>query len=132
MTLATTDYILLVDDDVDDCLLTQMALCRQVPYRLIKTLPNGAALLETLDQASVLPRLVLLDLNMPIMNGLEALEVIRQNERYAGLPIVILTTSDLDEDKQRAAELRADGFLTKPITGEQYRQMIDTLIKRWL
>jgi CheY-like chemotaxis protein len=128
----TTDYVLLVDDDEDDCFLTQIALGREAPHHIVKTLPNGSALLAALDQASVLPRLILLDLNMPIMNGLEALEQIRQQERYAGLPIVILTTSDQEGDKQRAAELQADGFITKPFTGEQYRQAIAPVIKRWL
>jgi CheY-like chemotaxis protein len=132
MKTQTADYVLLVDDDEDDCFLTQMALKREVPQYQVETLPNGAALVYALDQAQVLPRLVLLDLNMPIMNGLEALEQIRQDERYADLPVVILTTSDQAIDKQRADELRADGFITKPFTGEQYRQAIAPVVKRWL
>jgi CheY-like chemotaxis protein len=132
MTAQTADYVLLVDDDEDDCFLTEMALKREVPQYQLKMLPNGAALVDVLEKAQVLPRLVLLDLNMPIMNGLEALAQIRQDERYADLPVVILTTSDQETDKQRAAELRADGFITKPFTGEQYRQAIAPVVKRWL
>ncbi|QKZ15113.1 response regulator [Spirosoma sp. KUDC1026] len=128
----TTDYVFLVDDDEDDCFLTQLALEREAPQYKFKTIGNGMALIDALNQASVLPRLVLLDLNMPIMNGLEALERIRQNERYADLPVVILTTSDQESDKQQAAKLQADGFITKPFTSEQYQQAIAPVVKQWL
>ncbi len=93
---------------------------------------NGVELLDALAAVELLPALVLLDLNMPVMGGLEALALIRKEPKYDSLPVVILTTSNQTIDQQRALELGANGFVTKPLLLQEYNQLILTLRKQWL
>ena len=99
-------------------------LREQAPTALVQVLADGEVLLTAISQALVLPQLVLLDLNMPRMEGLEALGRIRANAQYARLPVLVLTTSDSEDDRTRAQALRADGYLVKPTTVAQLSQLI--------
>jgi CheY-like chemotaxis protein len=132
MVQVSTDCVFIVDDDEDDRFLVQQIFEQQSPESELRSLVNGAELLQTLAESSSLPDLILLDLNMPVMSGLETLERVRQNPAYASVPIVILTTSDQAVDKQRAARLRADGFITKPPTIKQYNEIVLNLKRDWL
>ncbi|MFD2574133.1 response regulator [Spirosoma soli] len=125
-------YIFLVDDDEDDHFLVQQVFNQYNPRCRFTSFLNGAELLRALDEAIQLPTLILLDLNMPNMSGFEALHLLRQQSRYDAVPIVILTTSDLDSDRQQAAALKANGFFTKPSSLEQMNQIVLQLQRDWL
>jgi CheY-like chemotaxis protein len=126
MVQVSTDCVFIVDDDEDDRFLVQQIFEQQSPESELRSLGNGAELLQTLAES------ILLDLNMPVMSGLETLERVRQNPAYESVPIVILTTSDQAIDKQRATRLRANGFITKPPTIKQYNEIVLNLKRDWL
>lgn len=132
MVQVSTDCVFIVDDDEDDRFLVQQIFEQQSPELELRSLVNGAELLRTLAESESLPGLILLDLNMPVMSGLETLERVRQNPAYESVPIVILTTSDQAADKQRATRLRANGFITKPPTIKQYNEIVLNLKRDWL
>ena len=88
-------------------------------------------LLPKLSQADQLPRLILLDLNMPRKNGFENLKELRSVADYAHLPVVMLTTSSANEDRQRSLALGANHFLTKPLSYEQLRELAQQLSQEW-
>ena len=126
------ECVFLVDDDEDDQFLLQQVFQQYSPESTLRLLNNGVELIDALETTSQLPTLVLLDLNMPYMSGFEALEAIRKNSRYNSLPIVILTTSDQPVDQQRAIQLGANGFITKPTLLADYGQVVLKLRKDWL
>ena len=103
-----------VDDDPDDQLLMQEAFKNINPSMLVLVLPDGESLLERLVTADVLPRLILLDLNMPRLTGFDVLQQLRKDPQWDLLPIYLLSTSASLNDKQFALRLGAKGFLTKP------------------
>ncbi|MCX6215733.1 response regulator [Spirosoma sp.] len=121
-----------VDDDEDDRFLLQQVFRQYSPECEIKPLDNGEELLEALAATPVLPSLILLDLNMPIMGGFEVLRSIRQEPIYDSIPVVILTTSDQSTDRHMASELKADGFIPKPPTLKQLNQIVLELKQNWL
>ncbi|WP_375448438.1 response regulator [uncultured Fibrella sp.] len=123
--------IWVVDDDTDDQYLISQAL-KAVSTRLtIKPISDGDELLPQLHQAAKLPKLVLLDLNMERMNGFEALRELRSCSPYKHLPVVVLTTSDAEEDRKKALQLGADAFFTKPIKFDGVVAMLRQLAIDW-
>ena len=112
--------ILLVEDDFLDQLEVSRTLARKnIPHRL-KIAKNGEEALSMLNERnsdvfSGRPDIILLDLNMPKMNGFEFATKIKNNEDLRAIKIFVLTTSEDREDKVAAAELGASGFITKPL-----------------
>lgn len=116
--------ILMADDDPDDRLMTAQALKE---YRLkngIRFVENGEDLLDYLHHrgkfadpaTSPLPGLILLDLNMPKKDGREALAEIKADPELRKIPVVILTTSQAEEDIVRSYDLGVNSYITKPVT----------------
>lgn len=106
-------YVLYADDDIDDKDIMEEVFLTYRDYILL-TFPDGAPLLEHL--ATGKPdgvALVMLDMNMPITNGMQALTAIRQNPFYRSIPVVMFTTSSSPVDKQQATEFGAK-VITKP------------------
>ncbi len=120
--------ILLVDDDSLDQIDVMRALRKKnIVYRL-KTAKNGEEALLMLRHTDEtvfagLPDIILLDLNMPKMNGFEFLKQIKENMDWRNIKVFILTTADEKEDKVRAQELGASGFITKPLKLESHSSM---------
>ena len=77
------------------------------------------------------PLIILLDLNMPLMNGLEFLEVVKNDPELKYIPVIILTSSANDEDITRAYEKQVAGYLTKPVGLEQFIEKMATMGKYW-
>ena len=105
--------ILIADDDQEDLELFEIALqdtCKE--YRLHKAL-NGIELLELLEKIDN-PHMVVLDINMPKMSGIECLRWIRQNKKTADLHVLILSTSDSEKDMQACMAAGANYYLIKP------------------
>jgi CheY-like chemotaxis protein len=78
------------------------------------------------------PDLLLLDLKMPGMNGFDLLSLLQSHRELSNLPVVVLTNSPLEPDVEKAKSLGAREFLTKPISIEEYRDLLLSLHKRWL
>lgn len=132
MPLNNSCCVIVVDDDADDLFIIEQALRRYSPECQVELLETGADLLSNLASSSNLPSLILLDLNMPRMNGLETLRLIRQERSSQELPVVILTTSDQAQDQQQARQLEANDFITKPATLTGYSDVVQQLRKKWL
>ena len=118
-------YILLVDDNEDDIDLTLRALQQGHLTNHVEVVRDGQEALDYLfsegeyaDQHHDLPVVVLLDLNMPRLGGLDALKRIRAEPTTELLPVVILTTSDEQRDVIQSYQLGANSFVQKPVTTE--------------
>ncbi|GAB4023380.1 response regulator [Spirosoma koreense] len=122
----------IVDDDADDQFLFEVALKQLSPQVLVRPLYDGEELLPALQKSPVLPTLILLDLNMPRLNGFETLQQLRSQTAFASIPVVVLTTSTQDEDKEMAFQLGANGFLTKPPSFERTLALFNQLAAQWL
>jgi CheY-like chemotaxis protein len=106
--------ILIIDDDDDD----KQMFCEvisEIDERILCTWAgNGQEGLQLLQEQDPLPNFIFLDLNMPRMNGRQCLVQIKKLERLAAIPVIIYSTSKLEEDKEETMRLGADYFLTKP------------------
>lgn len=124
--------IFAADDDEDDLMLLQAALQEAGADCRLQTFGDGEELLHHLNSADQVPALVLLDLNMPVMNGFQTLQKIRQSERYQALPVIIITTSSDQRDVVRSYELGANTFLTKPANYRKFTEMMRLMSMFWL
>jgi CheY-like chemotaxis protein len=116
--------ILLVDDDLDDQLIFKDALGEiAFAYQCVLA-SNGLEGLKKLESETGLPAIIFLDLNMPLMNGLEFLLRIRQSELYKNIPVIIYSTSDNPADKKRMLRSGATRFITKTAN---FRKLKETL-----
>ena len=127
----TVPTVWLVDDDEDDQLFIRSAFRDGHPSVDVLILDDGTELLPTLAQCQIRPRLILLDINMPRQNGFETLAGLRRVADYADLPVVMLTTSSAEADRQRSFALGATHFLTKPLTYPQLRRLAQELTRQW-
>ena len=138
--LSPNDVILLmVDDDQDDCMMTQRALRGTPLEHSLRFAEDGADLMDYLNKrgrysepgSSPCPDLILLDLNMPRMNGLEALRELKSNPAFRSIPVVVMTTSKGQEDVLAAYELGANAFVTKPVIFSALREVMQKLGEFW-
>ncbi|WP_461130404.1 response regulator [Spirosoma aerophilum] len=123
--------VFIADDDEDDRILLQYAFAQHSPECHLVFAEDGVALLETLTLGHFDPCLIILDMNMPRLNGMEALQLLRRNPAFLHKPIVILTTSNDPADRQLAFTLGANEFLTKPLSLVLLEQMVMHLRSEW-
>ena len=127
--------ILLAEDDVEDRALIQQAIGRAADDVQVEVVQDGVHLLERLREPpggrQGLPALVLLDLNMPRMDGREALALIRETPDLRRLVVVVLTTSDAPRDITFAYDTGANSFITKPDTFDELVRTMDALQRYW-
>ncbi|MBO0952935.1 response regulator [Fibrella sp. HMF5405] len=131
MTPTELPLVWIVDDDDDDQYFLQYAFKQALPHIKTRVLTDGLELITALEQETILPKLVLLDLNMPRKDGFEALQELRSIPDYQHLPVVVLTTSNRQEDKSKALQLGADDFMTKAAIQKEILQMIKQLAVDW-
>lgn len=131
--------ILMADDDKDDQLLTLEALQESRVHNKLILVNDGVELLEYLrgegqfeNQELLWPGLILLDLNMPRMDGREALKVIKADPELRRIPVVILTTSKTEEDMLKGYDLGAASYLTKPVTFAGLVDLMKALGTYWV
>lgn len=134
-----TNTILLVEDNESDIELTKRALSKKAPSQALIVAEDGQEALDILlgttqDQGMgpELPVLVLLDINLPRVNGLEVLRRLRADQRTHRLPVVILTSSIIEHDVATSYDLGANSYLRKPIDFTQFQELIFHLVRYWL
>jgi CheY-like chemotaxis protein len=121
--------VLLVEDDPGDVLMTREALEAHKVTNKLHVVQDGADAMSFLrregDYASVpRPDLVLLDLNLPRMDGREVLQAIKSDPKLANIPVVVLTTSEAEEDVLRSYSLHANAYVTKPVDFERFIDVV--------
>jgi CheY-like chemotaxis protein len=132
--------ILLVEDNPDDVELTMMALEKSRISNEVVVVGDGVEALDYLfargdfagRDTGVMPQVILLDLNMPRMDGLEFLRRIRADEKTRLLPVVVLTTSNEDKDKIESYKLGANSFVRKPVDFQQFVEAVQHLGLYWM
>jgi two-component system response regulator len=132
--------ILLVEDNPDDVTLTLRALKKNNILNEVVVAQDGVEALDYLfgtgkyngRDTNVMPQVVLLDLKMPRLDGLEALHRIRNDERTKLLPVVILTTSSEDRDRIESYRLGANSYIRKPVDFNQFAECVQQLGLYWL
>lgn len=125
--------ILLVEDDEVDVMNVRRAFEKSHIVNPVFVAADGQEALDKL-RSGELPaerRLVLLDLNMPRMNGIEFLRELRRSPDLAATTVVVLTTSNDERDKIEAYNLNVSGYLLKPVTFESFRELMVALNKYW-
>lgn len=128
---ATPITILVVDDDTDDQLLIEDAFSECRLMNPLHFVDNGEQLFEYLD-TNPPPGVILLDLNMPKMDGHTALGLLKRDERYNKIPVIVLTTSKNEEDVVRSYDLGVNSFITKPVTFDGLLDVVQALGRYWL
>lgn len=131
--------ILIADDDYEDRMLAQRALRQARLTNDLQFVEDGEALIAYLTRATdrqppadaPRPGLILLDLNMPRMDGREALRLIKQNPAWKDIPVVVLTTSKAEEDIYRSYQLGVNSFITKPVTFDGLVAAMSMLGRYW-
>ena len=127
--------ILLVEDNADDEQLTLRAMRQSEVPNIIRVARDGAEALEHIFGVSAgtrLPDLVLLDLKLPKLSGLEVLQKIRSDNTTRGLPIVILTSSDEERDIVESYNLGANSYIRKPVDFDEFIDAVRQLGLYWL
>ena len=132
--------ILLVEDSIHDAELTMHALRKNNVAKHIVHLKDGAAALDFLfgkgkykgRNLDNKPKVILLDLKMPKVNGLEVLERITTNELTQKIPVVVLTSSKEHPDVEKAYKLGANSYIVKPVDFENFRKAVNDLGIYWL
>lgn len=138
-----TDIILMADDDPDDRLFTYEALAENHFAENLRCVEDGEELLDYLyrrgkyrrDSASGVsaprPSIILLDLNMPKVNGREALKQLKADPVFCAIPVIVMTTSNAEEDLLRSYNLGANSFISKPMTFWKLVAVMKTLKEYW-
>ena len=131
MPVSLAPVVWIVDDDPDDQYLLELAFTSLNPPVAVKLLNDGEELLPALIQSTYMPSLIVLDLNMPRLNGFEALKLLRAEPDYQHLPVVVLTTSTHANDQEKALQLGANGFVNKPASTGKLLMLFGELVQQW-
>ena len=125
MSKQNTIPILLIEDDDDDVRLTERAFKKSGIDNLLYVTHDGEEALEYLrSESDGRPCVILLDLNMPKMNGIELLKIIKDDEELKVIPVVVLTTSQEQQDKVESFKLSVAGYMLKSV---DYKRFVDTI-----
>lgn len=131
-------YVLYVDDSEDDTIMAKRAFNKSHFANDIVILTDGQECIDYMfyendykNKEHDFPVVILLDLNMPRLSGFDVLKRLRENEATRLIPIVVLTTSDAENDILKAYELGANSFITKPIKTEDFFNTIQELDMYW-
>lgn len=124
--------ILLAEDDRVDAMTVRRALTELHVLNPLECVENGEEALAYLrDAAKERPCIILLDLNMPIMNGAEFLQIVKRDHALRRIPVVVLTTSEEQKDKVESFNLGVAGYMKKPVDYRQFVDMIRSIDAYW-
>lgn len=122
--------ILLIEDDYVDILTVQRAFAKLEVKNPLQICGNGLEALDYLRE-NEFPALIILDLNMPKMNGLEFLEEIKSDPKLSLIPIVVLTTSQEQSDRLKSFENHVSGYMVKPVEFKEFVKIMDSIRNYW-
>ncbi len=126
-------HILLVEDNPGDARLAVEALTEGKITNNISVVQDGVEAIDFLrDEKNQRPDLIFLDLNLPKMNGKEVLAIIKNDQKLKRIPVIILTTSDADQDISATYDLQANCYITKPVGFDQFIEVIQSVENFWL
>jgi CheY-like chemotaxis protein len=123
-----TDFILIAEDDGDDQLLFKTVLRENFENTEVLFFQDGAELLRFLDQSKDFPSCIFMDLNMPKLNGLEALCYLKSRNEFCHIPVIILSTSNNHIDIEKCIKNGAASYVVKPNTYEQLVEVFNSLL----
>lgn len=124
--------IFIVDDSPTDIELTTIALEATGREIVVRFATDGKSALAMLRNGLRVPALILLDLKMPGMDGIEVLREIRADACLKVLPVVVVTSSSLESDMAKAIAAGANGYIQKPLSLDQFSKDLDSMLRRWL
>jgi CheY-like chemotaxis protein len=128
----TNKPILLVEDDQVDTMTVVRALKDiNVTNPLVRHENGEDALNYLRDSNNEKPCIILLDLNMPIMNGIEFLQVMKHDDEFKAIPVVVLTTSEEQQDKVNSFNLGVAGYMAKPVDYRQFVEVMRSIDTYW-
>ena len=128
--MAVDITVFIVDDDQDDRDMF-CEVVKEINERInCKVFSNGQEALQVLQKHEVLPNFIFLDLNMPRMNGKQFLTNIKNMPCLCSIPVIIYSTSKLDEDKEETKKLGAEYFLTKPTSMQQLKKELESVFAK--
>jgi len=122
--------IILVDDDSDDRMLFEEVFSELKLKSKLLTFKNGLEAINYFERAdTAVPHVIFLDLNMPIMGGLEVLEILRRTEKYKFVPIAIYSTSSAEKDIEETLVSGANIYITKPNDYDKLKDVMNSVLK---
>jgi len=123
--------ILLVEDNLIEIMKLKRTISLLDLDHILQEANNGEEALGILENTSNLPDIVLLDLNMPKISGIEFLKIIKQNDDLKHIPIIILTTSSNQKDLLECYKTGMSGYVLKPLKYEDYVKKMETVLAYW-
>ena len=124
--------ILLIEDNDGDIILTQEALKEGKIKNQIAVARDGQEALDMLNNATVLPDLILLDINLPKVNGFEVLTTIKTDDRFKAIPVIMLSTSGAEKDILTSYNNYANCFITKPVDFIRFMDVVRSIENFWV
>ncbi|MBO6515847.1 MAG: response regulator [Bacteroidia bacterium] len=129
--MLSSKQILLLEDDLVDVMTIKRGIAQLGINNECVVKSNGEEGLEYLEACNELPGIIFLDINMPKMNGIEFLKQIKTNAKWAQIPVVVLTTSKDQQDKEDTFQLGIAGYMIKPVDYDEFKQMLDAIMQYW-
>jgi DNA-binding response OmpR family regulator len=121
-------FIVLIEDDPDDTLVVELALKRHEPNIDLKAFQDGRSIMLFLEASPLLPRAVVLDLNLPGIHGTRILQTLKGSAKLARIPVAVLTGSLLPEHRSFCLSAGASHFFNKPFTLDGYDEIAKTIL----
>lgn len=121
-----------VDDDKDERFFIKEAFMDFVEEEQLRFFTNGIEVIDALAEATEMPDVILMDLNMPLMNGREALGIIKKNPIWKDIPVVIFSTSNYELDVAKCMAAGAKKYICKPSSMMEYPRIFNNLINEFL
>lgn len=128
---ASPIYALMIDDSRSDISLMRRALKKSKNSCFLMTAPDGSEALRLLSACEVLPQLIILDLNMAGMTGLETLEALKSDVRYTHIPVVVFSSSTFEEDVIKSYRGHCSAFVRKPSDMSKLIPLVERMCAFW-
>lgn len=129
--MINTLKILLIEDDTIEVMKLNRTISSLALKHKIIDANNGEEALKVLEQKDNLPNIILLDLNMPKINGIEFLSILKEDDALKHIPTIILTTSNNQKDLLECYKIGIAGYVLKPLKYEEYVSKIEKLLSYW-
>ncbi len=134
MSPVNSNHILIIDDSVAEIELLKKIMCENHPNLKIDSAMDGEKTVEVLNEYTEFskPEIILLEIEIPIKDGLEVLEYIKQSELLCSIPVIVLSSTQSEDKITRAYELKACCFIHKPDNVDEYSEILKTIEEFWL